>query len=138
MFTGIIETVGRVISVKPMGAGLRFQIEAPFASELRVDDSVSVSGACQTVVARDETTFEVVAIEETLKKTNLGSLKPGAPVNPERAMQLGGRLDGHMVQGHVDATVRLIPSRQMEPTGIRKGRKRASKATVHSQLVFSA
>ncbi|NNE71365.1 MAG: riboflavin synthase [Rhodothermales bacterium] len=104
MFTGIIETVGRVAAVNPVGAGVRLRIESPFSGELRVDESVSVSGACQTVVAQDSRAFEVIAIEETLAKTTLGSLKVGSAVNLERAMQLGGRLDGHLVQGHVDAT----------------------------------
>ncbi|MFT5141436.1 MAG: riboflavin synthase [Rhodothermales bacterium] len=104
MFTGIIEQVGRVSTVLPQGGGIRLRIESPFSSDLRVDESVSVSGVCQTVVAQTARTFDVVAIEETLAKTNLGDLKAGSPVNLERAMQIGGRLDGHLVQGHVDAT----------------------------------
>ena len=104
MFTGIIEEVGRVRSVHPLGGGLRLRIAASFAQELRVDQSVSVSGACQTVVAVEGDAFEVVSIEETLRKTNLGALREGASVNLERAMRPGDRLDGHLVQGHVDAT----------------------------------
>lgn len=79
-----------------------------------MDESVSVSGACQTVVAQDARTFDVVAIEETLAKTNLGSLKPGAAVNLERAMKIGGRLDGHLVQGHVDATGTVVEAQSLE------------------------
>ena len=104
MFTGIIEALGTVATASPQGGGLRFRIEAPFSGDLRVDESVSVNGVCQTVVARDAAAFEVTAVEETLAKTNLGRLKPGTRVNLERAMQLGGRLDGHLVQGHVDTT----------------------------------
>ena len=104
MFTGIIEAVGRVTRVVPRGGGVRLRIASPFSGELHVDESVSIAGACQTVVACDEEAFEVVSVEETLAKTNLGTLKEGSPVNLERAMKLGGRLDGHMVQGHVDTT----------------------------------
>ena len=104
MFTGIIEEVGRVRQVTPAGGGLRFRVGASFAQELRVDQSVSVNGACQTVVAVSGDAFDVVAIEETLRKTNLGALRPGAAVNLERAMRPGDRLDGHLVQGHVDGT----------------------------------
>lgn len=114
MFTGIVESVGRVSAAKPQGGGVRLRIEAPFAAELRVDESVSVSGACQTVVSQNAHSFEVVAIEETLAKTNLGQLKAGSPVNLERAMQLGGRLDGHLVQGHVDTTGRISEVARLE------------------------
>jgi riboflavin synthase len=114
VFTGIIETVGRVSSVVPQGGGIRLRIESQFSSELRVDESVSVSGVCQTVVAQTARTFDVVAIEETLAKTNLGGLKAGSAVNLERAMQIGGRLDGHLVQGHVDATGKLTKVEPLE------------------------
>ncbi|HEX7072400.1 MAG TPA: riboflavin synthase [Rhodothermales bacterium] len=108
MFTGIIEEVGRVRDVRSLGGGIALRIGARFAPELRVDQSVAVNGACQTVVAVDGDAFEVVAIEETLRKTNLGSLRPGAAVNLERAMRPGDRLDGHFVQGHVDATGTIV------------------------------
>ena len=104
MFTGIIEEVGEVVSVKEQGEARHLTIAALMAPALRIDESVAVSGACQTVVAADEKSFSVVAVEETLRKTNLGSLRPGARVNLERALQPTGRLDGHFVQGHVDAT----------------------------------
>ena len=104
MFTGIIEEVGRVAAIDELGGGRRFRLEASFASALRVDQSVAVNGACQTVVAADDTTFSVVAVEETLAKTNFGDVKAGDRVNLERAMRPDGRLDGHFVQGHVDAT----------------------------------
>jgi riboflavin synthase len=104
VFTGIIEAVGAVERVTPLEGGRRLRITAPFAVELGVDESVAVNGACLTVVARDEAAFEAVVVEETLAKTSLGSLEAGAEVNLERAVALGGRLDGHLVQGHVDAT----------------------------------
>lgn len=109
MFTGIIEEVGTLVQVDPLGsdrAGKRLTIEAEMAPELRVDQSVSINGACQTVVAvdADASTFAVDSIEETLRKTTFGSLTAGTPVNLERALQAGDRLDGHFVQGHVDTT----------------------------------
>ena len=104
MFTGIIEEVGRVAAIDNLDGGRRLTIAASFAPELRVDQSVAVSGACQTVVAYDDETFSVVAVEETLSKTNFGALGAGERVNLERAMRPDGRLDGHFVQGHIDAT----------------------------------
>ncbi|NNF58653.1 MAG: riboflavin synthase [Rhodothermaceae bacterium] len=104
MFTGIIEAIGSVEAVAELEGGRRFHIAAPFAGELRVDESVAVNGTCLTVVAHDAATFEAIAIEETLAKTSLGDLQAGSLVNLERAMRAGGRLDGHIVQGHVDAT----------------------------------
>ena len=107
MFTGIIEAVGRIAAVEDLGGGRRLTVEAPFAGELRVDQSVSVSGACQTVVAVTDETFDVVAVEETLRKTTFGTFEAGRRVNLERAMRPDTRLDGHFVQGHVDATGRV-------------------------------
>lgn len=113
MFTGIIEDVGTVVQVSALGsddAGKRFTIEADVAPELDVDQSVSINGACQTVVAVDAeaSTFAVETIEETLRKTTFDALAPDAPVNLERALQVGDRLDGHFVQGHVDATGTIV------------------------------
>lgn len=110
MFTGIIEEVGRVAQVKDLGGGKRFTIEAAMASELHVDESVSINGACQTIVDVDAEaeTFAVVSIEETLRKTTFGALTEGDPVNLERAMRADSRLDGHFVQGHVDATGTIV------------------------------
>ena len=104
MFTGIIEDLGEVLEVAPHGGGKRLTIGASFARALRPDESVSINGACQTVIANDAETFQVITIEETLRKTNFGGLKVGARVNLERAMPANGRLDGHFVLGHVDAT----------------------------------
>ena len=103
MFTGIIEEVGRVEAVRPLEGGRRLRIACSFAGALRPDESVAVDGACLTVVAKDDAAFEAVAVEETLAKTALGSRQPGDGVNLERALRLPARLDGHLVQGHVDA-----------------------------------
>ena len=108
MFTGIIEQIGEVVGVEDLGGGRRFTIKAPMAADLRPDLSVAVNGACQTVVANDAAAFEVVAVEETLRKTTLGSFQVGHKVNLERPLQPNGRLDGHFVQGHVDATGEVL------------------------------
>lgn len=104
MFTGIIETLGKVQKLEKEGENLKITVASPFAGELKIDQSVAHNGVCLTVVTADSTTYSVVAIRETLDKSNLGNLKTGAEVNLERAMVLGSRLDGHLVQGHVDTT----------------------------------
>ena len=106
MFTGIIEEVGTIAQIDDLGGGRRLTIEAAMAPDLRADQSIAIDGACQTVVdvSADAGTFAVDSIEETLRKTTFGNLEEGAPVNLERALQAGDRLDGHFVQGHVDAT----------------------------------
>lgn len=105
MFTGIIEEVGRIRQIEEFErGGRRLSVEASFAEELRPDESISINGACQTVVGVDDGAFDVVTIEETLRKTTFGALAAGDAVNLERAMRPKGRLDGHFVQGHVDAT----------------------------------
>lgn len=108
MFTGIIEEVGRIRRVETYGGGRRFVIEASFAGSVHPDQSVSVNGCCQTVVAVDEGTFTVVAIEETLSKTAFRLLSDGDAVNLERAARPDTRLDGHIVQGHVDVTGEIV------------------------------
>ena len=100
--------MARVAAVTPLTGGRRLRVACSFAAELAVDESVAVDGACLTVVARDDAAFEAVAVEETLSKTTLGRLTVGDAVNVERAVRLGGRLDGHLVQGHVDATGRVV------------------------------
>lgn len=104
MFTGIIEEVGSLVAIEDLGGGRRFTVASKMAPALMPDQSVAINGVCQTVVRVEDDTFEVVAIEETMRKTTFGALKDGDPVNLERAMQPTGRLDGHFVQGHVDAT----------------------------------
>jgi riboflavin synthase len=103
VFTGIISEIGRVSGVIREGGGVRMTVEAPASSsELRVNDSISLNGACQTVIAKSARTFTVQAVEETLSKTTLGECDPGTQVNLELPVRLNERLGGHLVLGHVD------------------------------------
>jgi riboflavin synthase len=102
MFTGIIETLGKVTDLKHDQGNLHITVESTISNELKIDQSVAHNGVCLTVVAVADGKHTVTAIEETLNKTSLGHLKTGAPVNLERCMQMNARLDGHIVQGHVD------------------------------------
>jgi riboflavin synthase len=102
MFTGIIEDLGVVKSIKREATNLHITIQSRLASELKIDQSVSHNGVCLTVVKRNASSYTVTAIKETLDKTNLINLTEGAIVNLERGLKLGDRLDGHMVQGHID------------------------------------
>ncbi|GMN07950.1 riboflavin synthase [Croceitalea sp. MTPC5] len=104
MFTGIIETLGKVVELEKEGGNLHITISSAITQELKIDQSVAHNGVCLTVVAIDGGRYTVTAIQETLDKTSLGKLKMGDLVNLERAMVLGTRLDGHLVQGHVDQT----------------------------------
>ena len=106
MFTGIIETLGKVKEVLKTGTNLSFWIQSSLAPELKVDQSLSHNGVCLTVEAVKDGLHKVTAIDETLRKTNLGSLYEGSLVNLERCLQMNGRLDGHIVQGHVDSTAK--------------------------------
>ncbi|WP_445386549.1 riboflavin synthase [Robiginitalea sp. IMCC44478] len=106
MFTGIIETLGKVSELRKEGSNLHISLTSSLAPELKVDQSLAHNGVCLTVVEISGDTYTVTAIEETLNRSNLGSLKQGSLVNLERAMVLGARLDGHLVQGHVDQTAR--------------------------------
>ena len=108
MFTGIIESIGIVKEVVSNRGNKTFWIISPLSNELKVDQSLSHNGACLTVEEIADSSHRVTAIEETLLKTNLGQLQPGTTVNLERCMQLNGRLDGHMVQGHVDTVAECI------------------------------
>jgi riboflavin synthase len=104
MFTGIIEAVGVISHLKKEYSNLRLTVKSPFTSELKIDQSISHNGACLTVVDIRDNEYDVIAIEETLSKTNLDTLKTGDKINLERSMKIGDRLDGHLVQGHVDET----------------------------------
>lgn len=108
MFTGIIETLGTVTHLQTEQSNLHLTIQSAIANELKIDQSVAHNGVCLTVVKLTENTHTVTAIHETLQKTNLGNLKVGDLVNLERCMQMNGRLDGHIVQGHVDQTAKCI------------------------------
>ena len=113
MFTGIIESFGEVKKIEEVGSNIRFRISSPISKELKVDQSLAHDGVCLTVVKLGETWYEVDAIKETLQKSNLNSWKIGHLVNLERAMLAGARLDGHMVQGHVDSTAECISRKDM-------------------------
>ena len=104
MFTGIIEDLGRITKLEPDDDNLNITLKSNFTSELKVDQSVAHNGVCLTVTSISDSLYTVTAIKETLSKTNLGNLKIDDLVNLERAMKLGDRLDGHIVQGHVDQT----------------------------------
>jgi riboflavin synthase len=107
MFTGIIETIGNVVALQKEGANTRFKIESSISHELKIDQSVSHNGVCLTVVSLQDDFHFVVAIDETLQKSNLGALQIGDMINLERCMLNNGRFDGHIVQGHVDQTAML-------------------------------
>ena len=104
MFTGIVEEAATVVNLEKEKDNLHITMKCSFVGELGIDQSISHNGVCLTVVRKDEETYTVTAIRETLEKSNLGLLKPGDKVNLERSARLDGRLDGHMVQGHVDQT----------------------------------
>ncbi|PWL39943.1 riboflavin synthase [Flagellimonas aquimarina] len=114
MFTGIIETLGKIEKLDKEGDNLHITVSSKITSELKIDQSVAHNGVCLTVVALEEDRYTVTAIEETLDKTSLGELKVGDVVNLERAMVLGARLDGHIVQGHVDQTANCISVEQKD------------------------
>ena len=102
MFTGIIESIGEIIALNQDGGNLHITLRCDFTHELKIDQSLAHDGVCLTVVDLQGDEYTVTAIEETLEKTNLSHWQVGALVNLERAMQMGDRLDGHIVQGHVD------------------------------------
>jgi len=102
VFTGIIETMGEVLALRPEKTNLHIQVAAPFSHELRIDQSVAHNGVCLTVTETGEGCFWVTAVDETLKRSNLGQLTVGSKVNLERCMKASDRFEGHIVQGHVD------------------------------------
>lgn len=114
MFSGIIEKMATVVAVKRDKENIDLTLECPFAGELSIDQSVAHNGVCLTVVALEGNTYTVTAMKETLDRSNLGLLKEGDKVNVERSMMLNGRLDGHIVQGHVDQTATCINKRDAD------------------------
>ncbi|MBL7883735.1 MAG: riboflavin synthase [Bacteroidia bacterium] len=108
MFSGIIETLGEVVLLQKEKNNLHITVKSSITSELKIDQSVAHNGACLTVVNIDKNTYTVTAIDETLQKTNLSFLKTGDSINLERCLKVGDRLDGHIVQGHVDQTAKCI------------------------------
>jgi len=114
MFTGIIETLGKVTALRHEQGNLHITVESAIAGELKIDQSVAHNGVCLTVIALSDGAHTVTAIAETLNKSSLGELKVGDPLNLERCMQLNARLDGHIVQGHVDQTAVCIDFKEMD------------------------
>jgi riboflavin synthase len=114
MFTGIIESLGKIHTVEAQGTNKTFWIESPLAQQLSIDQSISHNGACLTVEEIKDNLHRVTAIEETLKKTNLGDWQTGDLVNLERCLIMNGRLDGHIVQGHVDTTAVCLERRDLD------------------------
>lgn len=114
MFSGIIENMATVVAVKRDKENIDLTLECPFTGELSIDQSVAHNGVCLTVVALEGNTYTVTAMKETLDRSNLGLLKEGDKVNVERSMMLNGRLDGHIVQGHVDQTATCIDKRDAD------------------------
>ena len=108
MFTGIIEAAGTITAVEREQSNVHFTVQSPISAELKVDQSLSHDGVCLTVVALGDGTHTVTAVQETLNRTRLGDWQVGTVVNLERAMIAGGRLDGHIVQGHVDTVGECI------------------------------
>jgi len=104
MFTGIIEAQGELVGLRKEGTNVHLDVKAPFTSELQIDQSVAHDGVCLTVVHLDGDVYTVTAIDETLKKSHLGQVEVGHVFNLERCAKVGDRIDGHVVQGHVDTT----------------------------------
>ncbi len=114
MFSGIVETTGKVVSIIKEDENVHLTLSCPFVDELKIDQSVAHNGVCLTVVSKDKDTYTVTAIQETLRRSNLGLLKVGSLVNLERSMMMNGRLDGHIVQGHVDQVAKCIEKKSMD------------------------
>jgi len=118
MFTGIIENLGLITNMVKEKENVHLTVKSDFTQELKVDQSIAHNGVCLTVVAINDDTYTVTAIKETITKTNIGLLQIGEVVNLERAMKLGDRLDGHIVQGHVDQTGKCISIKEDEGSTI--------------------
>ncbi|MCP9199240.1 riboflavin synthase [Gramella sp. GC03-9] len=114
MFTGIVEEIGKITRISKSGNNLDIWVQARLTPELKIDQSVAHNGVCLTVVSLTDTQYKVTAVKETLEKTNLGNLKTGSQVNLERGMKLGDRLDGHIVQGHVDQTAKCTRVQEVD------------------------
>lgn len=114
MFSGIVEDMATVKAIRRYQGNIDFTLTCPFANELHIDQSVAHNGVCLTVVSQQGDDYVVTAMKETLDRSNLGMLQVGDKVNVERSMKAGGRLDGHIVQGHVDQTARCIDMRDAD------------------------
>ena len=118
MFSGIVEEVGEIVALRQEQNNLHITVKALFTHELKIDQSIAHNGACLTVVDIQNDNYTVTAIHETLQKTNLAALKIGDRINLERSLKLGDRLDGHLVQGHVDQTARCSKVEDMDGSWI--------------------
>lgn len=115
MFSGIVEEAAQVVSArKDQNGNLQLEVKCSFVNELKIDQSVAHNGVCLTVVELNDESYRVTAIQETLERSNLGLLKEGDLVNLERSMLMNGRLDGHIVQGHVDTTAECIETEDVD------------------------
>ena len=113
MFTGIIEATGKIISLDINGSNKTFWIESALSSQLQIDESLCHDGVCLTIEDVQNNTHKVTAIKETIEKTTIGAWKPGDLINLERSMLMNGRIDGHIVQGHVDGTAECTDKKEM-------------------------
>jgi riboflavin synthase len=118
MFTGIVEALAEIQAVEVKGGNRNYRISSPITQELKIDQSVAHNGVCLTVVAVEGSVYTVTAVDETLKKTTLGDWQPGKKLNLERSLRVGDRLDGHFVQGHVDAVAECIEAREADGSWI--------------------
>ena len=114
MISGIVEATAQVVAIEHDRDNIHFTLRCPFASELHIDQSVAHNGVCLTVVRQEADTYVVTAMNETLRRSNLGALQVGDEVNVERSMLMNGRLDGHIVQGHVDGTAECVDMRDAD------------------------
>lgn len=114
MFSGIVEEAAQVVALRKDAENLHITMKCSFVNELKIDQSVAHNGVCLTVVGIEDDTYTVTAIKETLERSNLGLLEIGSKVNLERSMLMNGRLDGHIVQGHVDQTARCVEVREAD------------------------
>lgn len=130
MFTGIIETTGRIADLQRDGTNIHFTVESAISAELKIDQSVSHDGVCLTVTAIDGNRHVVTAIEETLQRSNLQYRKIGDEVNLERSMLMNGRLDGHLVQGHVDEVVKCTGVEERNGSWLYTFRIKAAKSAL--------
>lgn len=127
MFSGIVESMATIVAIKRYGENVDFTLTCPFTNELKIDQSISHNGVCLTVVNIDGDRYTVTAMKETLDRSNLGLLKVGDKVNVERSMLMNGRLDGHIVQGHVDETAECVDMKDADGSTYFTFRYRADK-----------
>lgn len=136
MFSGIVEEMATVVAIKKYGGNEDFTLTCSFTSELKIDQSISHNGVCLTVVSIDGDRYTVTAMKETLDRSNLGLLKVGDKVNVERSMLMNGRLDGHIVQGHVDETAECVDMKDADGSTYFTFRYRSDKEMARRGLLL--